>query len=95
MTGWGQSGPLAPRAGHDITYLAVSGALGLIGPPDQPPVPPVNLVGDFGGGGMLLALGILAALNWGAARTVWWSNWPDCTRTRKPDSATERFPTSR
>ncbi|MEU6371554.1 CaiB/BaiF CoA-transferase family protein [Streptomyces sp. NPDC046909] len=62
MTGWGQSGPLAPRAGHDITYLAVSGALGLIGPPDRPPVPPVNLVGDFGGGGMLLALGILAAL---------------------------------
>jgi len=62
MTGWGQSGPLAPRAGHDITYLAVSGALGLIGPPGRPPVPPVNLVGDFGGGGMLLALGILAAL---------------------------------
>ncbi|GGN19285.1 CaiB/BaiF CoA transferase family protein [Streptomyces fuscichromogenes] len=62
MTGWGQSGPLAPRAGHDITYLAVSGALGLIGPPDRPPVPPVNLVGDFGGGGLLLAFGILAAL---------------------------------
>ncbi|MGW1786745.1 CaiB/BaiF CoA transferase family protein [Streptomyces sp. NPDC002143] len=63
MTGWGQSGPLALRAGHDITYLAVSGALGLIGPPDRPPVPPVNLVADFGGGGMLLALGILAALH--------------------------------
>lgn len=62
MTGWGQSGPLASRAGHDITYLAISGALGLIGPPDRPPVPPVNLVGDFGGGGMLLAVGILAAL---------------------------------
>ncbi|MEV5843574.1 CaiB/BaiF CoA-transferase family protein [Streptomyces sp. NPDC051985] len=62
MTGWGQNGPLAPRAGHDITYLAVSGALGLIGPPDRPPVPPVNLVGDFGGGGLLLAFGILAAL---------------------------------
>ncbi|MEU4148893.1 CaiB/BaiF CoA-transferase family protein [Streptomyces sp. NPDC026659] len=62
MTGWGQNGPLAPRAGHDITYAAVSGALGLIGPHDRPPVPPVNLVGDFGGGGMLLAVGILAAL---------------------------------
>ncbi|WP_435130580.1 CaiB/BaiF CoA transferase family protein [Actinacidiphila sp. bgisy144] len=62
MTGWGQHGPLAPRAGHDITYLAVSGALGLMGPPDRPPVPPVNLVADFGGGGMLLAVGILAAL---------------------------------
>ena len=62
ITGWGQSGPLAPRAGHDITYLAVSGALGLMGPPDRPPVPPVNLVGDFGGGGMLLVVGILAAL---------------------------------
>ncbi|MFC4469816.1 CaiB/BaiF CoA transferase family protein [Streptomyces xiangluensis] len=62
MTGWGQTGPLAPRAGHDITYLAISGALGLMGPPDRPPVPPVNLVGDFGGGGMLLAVGILAAL---------------------------------
>ncbi|WP_432066244.1 CaiB/BaiF CoA transferase family protein [Streptomyces sp. C10-9-1] len=63
MTGWGQSGPLAPHAGHDITYLAVSGALGFMGPHDQPPAPPVNLLGDFGGGGMLLALGILAALH--------------------------------
>lgn len=62
MTGWGQTGPLAQRAGHDITYAAVSGALGLIGPPDRPPVPPVNLIADFGGGGMLLAVGILAAL---------------------------------
>jgi alpha-methylacyl-CoA racemase len=62
MTGWGQSGPLADRAGHDINYIAVSGALGLIGPADRPPEPPVNLVGDFGGGGMLLAVGILAAL---------------------------------
>ncbi|MEU6375811.1 CaiB/BaiF CoA-transferase family protein [Streptomyces sp. NPDC046909] len=62
MTGWGQHGPLAPRAGHDINYIAVSGALGLMGPADRPPVPPVNLVGDFGGGGMLLAIGILAAL---------------------------------
>jgi alpha-methylacyl-CoA racemase len=62
MTGWGQHGPLADRAGHDINYIAVSGALGFMGPADGPPVPPLNLVGDFGGGGMLLALGILAAL---------------------------------
>ncbi len=62
MTGWGQDGPLAPTAGHDIDYIAVSGALGTIGRAGERPVPPVNLVGDFGGGGMLLALGILAAL---------------------------------
>jgi alpha-methylacyl-CoA racemase len=62
MTGWGQDGPLAPTAGHDIDYIAISGALSLVGRADQAPVPPVNLLGDFGGGGMLLALGILAAL---------------------------------
>jgi alpha-methylacyl-CoA racemase len=62
MTGWGQDGPLAPTAGHDIDYIAISGALSPIGRAGQPPVPPLNLVGDFGGGGMLLALGILAAL---------------------------------
>lgn len=62
MTGWGQEGPLAPRAGHDLTYLAISGALAHIGRADQPPTPPLNLVADFGGGGMLLAMGILAAL---------------------------------
>jgi alpha-methylacyl-CoA racemase len=62
MTGWGQQGPLAHAAGHDINYIAVAGALELIGRPDQPPVPPGNLLGDFAGGGMLLALGILAAL---------------------------------
>ena len=62
MTGWGQDGPLAPTAGHDIDYIAISGALSLVGRAGEPPVPPVNLVGDFGGGGMLLALGILAAL---------------------------------
>src|SRR6266540_6149950 len=50
MTGWGQTGPLAPAAGHDIGYIAVTGALGAIGRADGPPVPPVNLVGDFGGG---------------------------------------------
>jgi alpha-methylacyl-CoA racemase len=62
MTGWGQGGPLAPTAGHDIDYIAVSGALGMVGRAGERPVPPVNLLGDFGGGGMLLALGILAAL---------------------------------
>jgi len=61
MTGWGQHGPLAGRAGHDIDYIALSGALHGIGP-GRAPVPPLNLVGDFGGGGMLLAVGILAAL---------------------------------
>jgi alpha-methylacyl-CoA racemase len=62
MTGWGQDGPLAHTAGHDIDYIAISGALGPIGRAGQRPVPPLNLVGDFGGGGMLLALGVLAAL---------------------------------
>jgi alpha-methylacyl-CoA racemase len=62
MTGWGQEGPLAPRAGHDINYVALSGALAMMGEPGQPPHPPLNLVGDFGGGGMLLALGVVAAL---------------------------------
>src|SRR5512137_420722 len=61
MTGWGQGGPLAPRAGHDIDYIALSGALHAIGHAGGRPVPPLNLVGDFGGGGMLLALGVLAA----------------------------------
>jgi alpha-methylacyl-CoA racemase len=62
MTGWGQDGPLAPTAGHDIDYIAISGALSMVGRAGDSPVPPVNLIGDFGGGGMLLALGILAAL---------------------------------
>lgn len=62
MTGWGQVGPMAPRAGHDLTYLALSGGLAHIGRAGQPPTPPLNLVADFGGGGMLLAMGILAAL---------------------------------
>jgi alpha-methylacyl-CoA racemase len=61
MTGWGQEGPLSARAGHDIDYIALSGVLGAIGTPDHP-VPPLNLVGDFGGGGMLLALGVVSAL---------------------------------
>lgn len=62
MTGWGQSGPLSARAGHDITYLAISGLLHGIGTADGPPVPPVNYVSDFGGGSMFLVSGVLAAL---------------------------------
>lgn len=62
MTGWGQDGPLAGAAGHDIDYIAVSGTLSLFGRRGQRPVPPVNLVGDFGGGGMLLALGVVSAV---------------------------------
>jgi alpha-methylacyl-CoA racemase len=62
MTGWGQTGPLAGSAGHDINYLALSGALEPLGPADGPPLPPLNYVADFGGGGMLLAVGVLAAL---------------------------------
>lgn len=61
MTGWGQHGPYAPTAGHDINYIAISGALDAIGTAETP-VPPLNLVGDYGGGGMLLGLGMLAAL---------------------------------
>ena len=62
MTGWGQEGPLAPRAGHDINYIALSGVLHAFGRNGQAPVPPLNLVGDFGGGGMLLAFGVACAL---------------------------------
>jgi alpha-methylacyl-CoA racemase len=62
MTGWGQEGPLASTAGHDITYLAVTGLLHGIGPAAGPPVPPANYVADFGGGAMFLATGLLAAL---------------------------------
>ena len=62
MTGWGQQGPLAAAAGHDINYIALSGALHAIGRAGERPVPPLNLVGDFGGGGMLLAFGIVCAL---------------------------------
>lgn len=63
MTGWGQDGPWARRAGHDINYIALSGALDTIGRADSGPVPPLNLVGDFGGGAMLLVVGVLAALD--------------------------------
>lgn len=62
VTGFGQKGPLAPAAGHDLNYIALSGALHAIGREGGPPTPPLNLVGDFGGGGLLLAYGMLAAL---------------------------------
>ena len=62
MTGWGQSGPLAPAAGHDINYISIGGALGAMGYSDRPPAPPLNLIGDFGGGAMYLLAGVLAAL---------------------------------
>jgi len=62
MTGWGQDGPLAQAAGHDINYIALTGALWAIGRAGERPVPPLNLVGDYGGGGMLLALGLLAGM---------------------------------
>jgi len=68
MTGWGQSGPLAKSAGHDIGYIAVTGALGSIGRSGQGPIAPVNLVGDFGGGSTFLVIGILAAC-WEADRS--------------------------
>ena len=61
-TGWGQTGPLSAHAGHDINYVALSGALGLIGPPGEAPVPPLNLLGDFAGGAMTTAFGIVCAL---------------------------------
>jgi alpha-methylacyl-CoA racemase len=63
LTGWGQQGPLAGRSGHDINYIALAGALEPIGRPDGNPVPPLNLLGDFAGGGMLLVIGVLAALH--------------------------------
>jgi crotonobetainyl-CoA:carnitine CoA-transferase CaiB-like acyl-CoA transferase len=61
MTGWGQSGPLAQAAGHDLNYIALTGVLDMIGRDGQPPTPPLNLVGDFGGGALYLAFGMLAA----------------------------------
>ena len=62
ITGWGQSGPMARQVGHDINYIALSGALHALGEPDRPPRPPLNLVGDYGGGAMMLVTGVLAGL---------------------------------
>lgn len=62
MTGWGQSGPLAHAAGHDINYISLSGALGAMGQADRPPPPPLNLVGDYGGGSLYLVVGVLAGV---------------------------------
>ena len=62
ITGWGQTGPLAQKVGHDINYIALSGALHAMGEPDRPPRPPLNLVGDYGGGAMMLVTGVLAGL---------------------------------
>ncbi|AOR30759.1 carnitine dehydratase [Streptomyces fodineus] len=63
MTGWGQDGPLADRAGHDVAYIALTGALGMTGRPDEPPVFPANLLGDYAGGSLYLVVGVLAALH--------------------------------
>lgn len=62
ITGWGQTGPMARQVGHDLNYIALSGALSMMGEPDRPPRPPLNVVGDYGGGAMLLVTGVLAAL---------------------------------
>jgi alpha-methylacyl-CoA racemase len=76
MTGWGQEGPLAQSAGHDINYIALAGALHTYGREGGPPTPPVNAVGDFGGGGMLLAFGMLAGIL--SARTTGRGTVIDC-----------------
>ena len=62
LTGWGQTGPLAPLAGHDINYIAISGALYAMGHADRPPIPPLHLVGDMGAGAMMLAFGLVCGL---------------------------------
>ena len=62
MTGWGQTGPLSKAAGHDLNYIAISGALNAMGDADRPPAPPLHLLGDIGGGGMVMAFGIVCAL---------------------------------
>src|SRR5215470_15444108 len=77
MTGWGQDGPVAHIAGHDINYIALSGALAAIGPTDGPPVPPLNLIGDFGGGALYLAMGVLAGII--GARTTGKGQVIDCS----------------
>ena len=68
MTGWGQKGPLSQKAGHDINYIALSGVLHAMGQKDGKPIPPLNLVGDFGGGGIMLAFGLISAI-WEASQS--------------------------
>ncbi|MEU0899318.1 CaiB/BaiF CoA transferase family protein [Streptomyces massasporeus] len=70
MTGWGQDGPLARRAGHDIAYIAPTGTLGMIGRPDEPPAVPANLLGDYAGGSLYLVVGVLAALHHARANGI-------------------------
>ena len=77
MTGWGQDGPIAHTAGHDINYIALSGALHAIGEAGGPPVPPLNLIGDFGGGALYLAMGVLAGII--SARTTGKGQVIDCS----------------
>jgi len=79
MTGWGQTGPFAPTAGHDINYISLTGALGAMGRAGAPPAPPLNLVGDFGGGALYLAFGLCAALL--EARTSGKGQVIDCAMT--------------
>lgn len=79
MTGWGQYGSLAQAAGHDINYISLTGALHAIGRPGEKPVPPLNLVGDFGGGALYLALGMVSALT--SARTTGKGQVVDCAMT--------------
>ncbi|MGX1692350.1 CaiB/BaiF CoA transferase family protein [Brevundimonas naejangsanensis] len=79
MTGWGQEGPLAHAAGHDINYIAITGALNAFGRKGEKPTPPINMVGDFGGGGMMLAFGMLAGIL--SARTTGQGQVIDCAMT--------------
>lgn len=79
MTGWGQTGPYAPAAGHDINYIALAGALHAFGRKGQNPTPPINLVGDFGGGGMMLAFGMVSAIH--HARATGQGQVIDCAMT--------------
>jgi alpha-methylacyl-CoA racemase len=79
MTGWGQTGPYAPAAGHDINYIALSGALHAYGRAGEKPTPPINMIGDFGGGGMMLAFGMVSAML--AAKTTGKGQVIDCAMT--------------
>jgi alpha-methylacyl-CoA racemase len=89
MTGFGQTGPLAAAAGHDLNYIALTGALHAIGPAGGKPVPPLNLVGDYGGGALYLAFGVLAALfeRQRSGRARWWTRpWSTARPRWRPSS---------